>query len=123
MRSLEPSPAARIAPERDPLPIGALLADGCPGVRSYRWGSKGEPDPSGEIFAAMRGFLSSDHGKHIQALFWDFASLYQNLPPRLVRDEAQNEHFKAALEVMGDVCERHRGSNSGRQRAPCALLV
>eukprot|EP00966_Prymnesium_polylepis_P105967 2453610-Prymnesium_polylepis.1 len=42
------------------------------GALSYAWGTSGEPDPSGEIFAAMRVFLSGDHGRHIEALFWDF---------------------------------------------------
>ena len=69
---------------------------------SYGWGSSGDPNPSGEYLVAVRAFLRGREGRHVVGLFWDFGSLYQNQPPRLVRSEQQEVAFKAALVVMGD---------------------
>jgi len=77
------------------------------GALTYAWGACGDPDPSNEIFAAVRKYLFSPKGQHIKAVFWDFASLYQNRPRRHTSDEPlyrtseQAVEFKEALKVMG----------------------
>ena len=41
------------------------------GALTYAWGACGDPDPSNEIFAAVRKYLSSRKGQHIRAVFWE----------------------------------------------------
>ena len=41
------------------------------GSLTYGWGCPDHPDPSGEYLAAVRRFLRSEHGAHIQACFWE----------------------------------------------------
>ena len=39
---------------------------------------------------------------HVEALFWDYSSLFQN-PPDGKRSDAENAAFQRALKVMGDL--------------------
>lgn len=66
------------------------------GVLTYGWNTPGDPDPTGTYLAAVCRFLLSGMGEHVEALFWDYASLPQS--PRTVAEESI---FEDALECMG----------------------
>jgi hypothetical protein len=60
------------------------------------WLSPTAPDPSGDRLAVLRRALRDN--PHIQAVFWDWPSLYQ-----LPRTDEQAAVFKRGLEMMGDL--------------------
>ena len=66
------------------------------GALSYGWLLPWDPDPIGARMALLRRALLER--RHIQALFWDQATLYQ--PPR---SQKEDEAFKRALHVMMDL--------------------
>ena len=76
---LSPQEAAALV-ERGDRSIGAL---------TYAWLSPGDPDPDGSRIRVLRRALTS---LAIEALFWDFGSLYQN-----PRSPEQEDSFVIAL--------------------------
>ena len=61
------------------------------------------PDEGGDYLAAVRRFLRSKPiGTHIKAFFWDYSSLHQKSASG-DRTPEENEAFKRALAVMGDL--------------------
>ena len=48
------------------------------GALTYGWCSPNDPDPSGAYLSAVSGFLQSESGKDIVAVFWDYLSLHQH---------------------------------------------
>ena len=79
---LSPQEAAALV-ERGDRSIGAL---------TYGWLSPGDPDPDGSRFRVLRRALMG-MAIRIEALFWDFGSLYQ-----APRTPEQSASFKLALE-------------------------
>ena len=79
------------------------------GVLSYGWLSPGQPDPACARMAVIRRAL--DQHPHLEAIFWDFPSLYQ--APRTIEQEAA---FRRALTVMGDLCTRSLSSTRAGPR-------
>ena len=65
------------------------------GFLTHAWRTYDHPDPDGCTLAALCRALQHPLCKHIQGVFWDFASLYQK-----PRTSAQNDAFKLALNVM-----------------------
>ena len=72
---------------------------------SYGWLSSEHPDPLGHRVGELRTALISL--THIAGFFWDFASLPQN-----PRTDEEDEAFRRALVVMGDLYS-----------SPCGLSV
>ena len=72
------------------------------GALTYGWGSGGDPDPDAAYLRAVQTALRDASCSHIEALFWDYASLYQH-PPGGRRTAEQEAAFKRALSVMADV--------------------
>ena len=121
------------APRRTPL-----TADCCPSARRSPWHSPGNPDPTGVKLRLLREALSIH--THIQAVFFDYASLFQvghrslsdphsrtaasrgvscamQHPPNGQRTSAQDDAFKRALELMGDVYASAVGTTVLQARA------
>ena len=72
---------------------------------SYMWATADHPDPDGEQLRDVAKYLrwlqeaESDHKGKLVAVFWDWASLYQDKPffdPR--RTEEQTRMFKSGLQ-------------------------
>jgi hypothetical protein len=82
------------SPLLSPQEAAALVerGDRSIGVLSYGWLSQGEPDPKGSRFRVLRRALKGMVIR-IEALFWDFGSLYQ-----APRTSEQMTSFKLALE-------------------------
>eukprot|EP00900_Chrysochromulina_parva_P001866 jgi/Chrpa1/11680/Chrysochromulina_OHIO_Genome00022100-RA len=80
----------------------ALLRRGNRGVGAltHGWLSPGECDPDGARLDVMLAAL--DEHLHIEGVFWDYASLFQNLSDR-VRTPDESAAFARALKVMADV--------------------
>uniref|UniRef100_A0A7S3T6I3 Uncharacterized protein n=1 Tax=Emiliania huxleyi TaxID=2903 RepID=A0A7S3T6I3_EMIHU len=89
-------------PLLSPEEAAALLecGDRSIGALTHPWYSPGDPDPVGVKLKILREALLVL--THIEAIFVDYASLFQH-PPKGTRTEAENEAFKRALGVMGDV--------------------
>ena len=66
------------------------------GSLTYGWLSPPHPDPAGTRTRVVRAALEANG--YIEALFWDYASLYQGN-----RTPEQNALFFQALSVMGDL--------------------
>ena len=81
------------------------------GALTYGWCSPNDPDPSGAYLSAVSGFLQSESGKDIVAVFWDYLSLHQ-----WPRTDEENERFGDALKVMGDVYASALGTTVMRHR-------
>ena len=83
------------------LPAEAVAAvrakDRRAGGLTYGWQTVDHPDVTGVVLKNVRRFLRHDLGQHLEALFWDFASL-----PQKPRSPAEDAFFKLALPVMGD---------------------
>ena len=96
LEALEQSGASP-SPLLTPQEAVALIrrGDRCVGVLTYGWLSPGDPDPAGSRIVVLRRALT---GLAIEALFWDFASLFQS--PRTPDQEAA---FKLALEAMNQL--------------------
>ena len=82
------------------------------GGLTYAWLSNASPDPTAAYFVAVRRALLSCAGQHIQALFWDYASL-----PQKPRTTAEDGQFARALEVMANVYASATGVTVLRHRA------
>jgi hypothetical protein len=80
----------------------ALLRRGTRGVGAltHGWLSPGECDPDGARLDMVLAALK-EH-PHIEGVFWDYASLFQNLPHR-ERTPDERAAFKRAIMVMADV--------------------
>ena len=80
----------------------ALLRRGTRGVGAltHGWLSPGECDPDGARLDVVLAAL--DEHPHIEGVFWDYASLFQNLPDR-ERTPDESAAFKRAIMVMADV--------------------
>jgi hypothetical protein len=80
----------------------ALLRRGNRGVGAltHGWLSPGECDPDGARLDMVLGAL--EEHPQIEGIFWDFASLFQNLPDR-DRTPDESAAFKRAIMVMADV--------------------
>jgi Ran GTPase-activating protein (RanGAP) involved in mRNA processing and transport len=80
----------------------ALLRRGNRGVGAltHGWLSPGECDPDGARLDMVLAAL--DEHPHIQGVFWDYASLFQNLPHR-DRTSDERAAFGRAIKVMADV--------------------
>ena len=80
----------------------ALLRRGTRGVGAltHGWLSPGECDPDGARLDVMLAAL--DEHPHIEGVFWDYASLFQNLPDR-ERTPDERAAFGRAIMVMADV--------------------
>ena len=51
------------------------------GALTYGWTAPGNPDVSGAYLAAVRRFLQSAAGAHIEAVFWECAHVPHAAPP------------------------------------------
>eukprot|EP00900_Chrysochromulina_parva_P024324 jgi/Chrpa1/6525/Chrysochromulina_OHIO_Genome00006885-RA len=80
----------------------ALLRRGNRGVGAltHGWLSPGECDPDGARLDMVLAAL--DEHPHIEGVFWDYASLFQNLPDR-ERTPDERAAFGRAIKVMADV--------------------
>eukprot|EP00900_Chrysochromulina_parva_P004336 jgi/Chrpa1/13903/Chrysochromulina_OHIO_Genome00006180-RA len=80
----------------------ALLRRGTRGVGAltHGWLSPGECDPDGARLDMVLAAL--DEHPHIEGIFWDYASLFQNLPDR-ERTPDERAAFGRAIKVMADV--------------------
>jgi hypothetical protein len=80
----------------------ALLRRGNRGVGAltHSWLSPGECDPEGARLDVMIDAL--EEHLHIEGVFWDYASLFQNLPDR-ERTPDERAAFGRAIKVMADV--------------------
>jgi hypothetical protein len=80
----------------------ALLRRGNRGVGAltHGWLSPGECDPDGARLDVMLAAL--EEHLHIEGVFWDYASLFQNLPDR-DRTPDERAAFARAIKVMADV--------------------
>jgi hypothetical protein len=80
----------------------ALLRRGDRGVGAltHGWLSPGECDPDGARLDMVLAAL--DEHLHIEGVFWDYASLFQNLPDR-ERTPDESAAFGRAIKVMADV--------------------
>jgi Ran GTPase-activating protein (RanGAP) involved in mRNA processing and transport len=80
----------------------ALLRRGNRGVGAltHGWLSPGECDPDGARLEMVLAAL--DEHPHIEGVFWDYASLFQNLPDR-DRTPDERAAFGRAITVMADV--------------------
>jgi hypothetical protein len=80
----------------------ALLRRGTRGVGAltHGWLSPGECDPDGARLDMVLAAL--DEHPHIEGVFWDYASLFQNLPDR-ERTPDERAAFARAIKVMADV--------------------
>jgi hypothetical protein len=67
------------------------------GALTYGWLSPGDPDPDGSRIRVLRRALKG-MAIRIEALFWDFGSLYQN-----PKSPGQEEAFKIALKAMNQL--------------------
>ena len=97
--------------------VAALRAKGrLVGGLTYGWTTPDHPDVSGMVLAAVRRFLRSELGRHVVAVFWDFASL-----PQKPRSSDEDALFQQALGVMGDVYASPLGTTVMRHKAipPC----
>ena len=99
--------------------VAALRAKGrLVGGLTYGWTTPDHPDVSGMVLAAVRRFLRSELGRHVVAVFWDFASL-----PQKPRSPAEDALFKQALGVMGDVYASPLGTTVLRHTNVSALIA
>ncbi|KOO28104.1 hypothetical protein Ctob_010045, partial [Chrysochromulina tobinii] len=80
----------------------ALLRRGNRGVGAltHGWLSPGECDPNGARLDMVLAAL--EEHPQIEGIFWDYASLFQNLPDR-DRTPDESAAFKRAIMVMADV--------------------
>jgi hypothetical protein len=80
----------------------ALLRRGNRGVGAltHGWLSPGECDPDGARLDMVLAAL--EEHPHIEGVFWDYASLFQNLPDR-DRTSDERAAFGRAIKVMADV--------------------
>jgi hypothetical protein len=80
----------------------ALLRRGTRGVGALAtcWLSSGECDPDGARLDMVLAAL--EEHPHIEGVFWDYASLFQNLPDR-ERTPDERAAFGRAIKVMADV--------------------
>ena len=67
---------------------------------SYRWQTRGHPDPKGTALDAVRRFLRGGKAQGC-GLFWDFASLPQPGAHGLSRTADEDAMFSNGLQVMG----------------------
>jgi hypothetical protein len=79
---------------------------------TYGWDTPDGSDPSGEYLRAIRRFLCSGLGAHVQAVFWDACSL-----PQEPRSESDAKVFAQALEVMADMYASVLGTMVIRHRS------
>ncbi|KOO28318.1 ankyrin repeat and sam domain-containing protein 6 [Chrysochromulina tobinii] len=70
------------------------------GALSHSWLSPGECDPDGVRLEMVLAAL--EEHPHIEGVFWDYASLFQNLPNR-TRTPVESAAFERAIMVMADV--------------------
>eukprot|EP00900_Chrysochromulina_parva_P008174 jgi/Chrpa1/17358/Chrysochromulina_OHIO_Genome00018627-RA len=70
------------------------------GALTHGWLSPGECDPDGARLDMVLAAL--DEHRHIEGVFWDYASLFQNLPDR-ERTPDERAAFGRAIKVMADV--------------------
>ena len=68
------------------------------GALTYGWGSPDHPDVTNDYLHSVRRFLLCPLGTHICAVFWDCPSLRQK-----PRTSMEDQQFKEALSIMGDV--------------------
>jgi hypothetical protein len=92
LRMMQPSPL--LSPE-DAVDV-LRRANRSVGALTLGWLTPGHCDPCGEHLVCLQQALVVM--PHIQAVFWDFASL-----PQHPRSEADEEAFACALSVMGDL--------------------
>ena len=81
------------------------------GVLTYGWNTPEDPDPTGTYMAAVCSFLNSELGAHVEAVFWDVASLPQK--PRTGKEEIM---FSDALNCMGGLYASGLGTMVMRHR-------
>ena len=91
-QDLEALGAGGVSPLLSPAEAVELLRKGkrAVGVTSHGWLTPGNPDPAGVRLRLLRQELRER--PYIEAVFFDFASLYQQ-----PRDQKQNEAFQRAL--------------------------
>ena len=95
-RGTEPSPL--LSPDESVALI--QRANRSAGILSHGWLLAAHCDPGGAravvVLRALRQLI------HLEGLFWDYGSMYQNKPTP--RTPTQNEAFKRAIDAMGDLC-------------------
>ena len=64
----------------------------------YPWLTPTDPDPLCTHLTAVKRYLRSREGSHVQGLFWDYASV-----PQVPRSAAEEATAAAALSVLGDL--------------------
>eukprot|EP00312_Isochrysidales_sp_CCMP1244_P014706 CAMPEP_0202741946 /NCGR_PEP_ID=MMETSP1388-20130828/4654_1 /ASSEMBLY_ACC=CAM_ASM_000864 /TAXON_ID=37098 /ORGANISM="Isochrysis sp, Strain CCMP1244" /LENGTH=1959 /DNA_ID=CAMNT_0049408819 /DNA_START=358 /DNA_END=6236 /DNA_ORIENTATION=+ len=69
-------------------------------VLSHGWLTPGDPDPAGERFRVVISALEAR--PYLEAIFWDYSSLFQN-PPGGRRTPEERAAFDRAIKVMGDL--------------------
>jgi len=65
------------------------------GFLTYGWRTRDHPDPDNKTLEEVKHTLKHDLGRHILAVFWDFASLFQ-----WPRSDEQDKLFQQGLQVM-----------------------
>ena len=78
---------------------------------TYGWSSPEHADSDRTYLSAMVAFLRSSEGAHVKAVFWDQPCLYQ-----YPREREQEESFRRALKVMGDLYASILGTTVIRHR-------
>eukprot|EP00900_Chrysochromulina_parva_P009826 jgi/Chrpa1/18845/Chrysochromulina_OHIO_Genome00025256-RA len=102
VRRQDLKPVGGISPHLDPEEAKRLLLKGerAIGAFSFGWPTSGNPDPTGHRIKAL--WRALQERSDIEALFWDFPSLYQN-SDQSPRTEEQERAFKRGLGVMGHI--------------------
>ena len=74
---------------------------------SHFWRSRADPDPKGEVVRLLGAKLEKDMqtygaaGYEDMGLFFDWASLFQEVPGRVERTDQQKQAFKRGLQNVG----------------------
>ncbi|KOO30639.1 hypothetical protein Ctob_002930, partial [Chrysochromulina tobinii] len=102
VRRQDLKPVGGISPHLEPEEAKRLLLKGerAIGAFSFGWPISGNPDPTGHRIEAL--WRALQERSDIEALFWDFPSLYQN-SDQSPRTEEQERAFKRGLGVMGHI--------------------
>ena len=93
------------------------------GAVTYGWGSKAHPDPEGGLLRNLQAALKHPSCAHVEAFFWDYASLYQHpdFAAGVMKTAEQKASFDRALGQMAHVYASVVGTTVVRHEAvpPC----
>lgn len=88
-------------------------AERCVGALTYGWLTMGHPDPEGErVREVVKALKRWDH---IEALFWDYASLFQDAPPPSLFQDAPSREGPGDIQILSQQMKRMRRTDDEKE--------